>query len=73
MNPKTKELQRNHEDNRQMGEVKGVSEEVKAMNVTTCSTNSKRRKKRWDIDKSTEELFVLLEGESSEGPCADQR
>lgn len=53
LNPKMKELQRNREDNGQMGEVKGVSEEVKAMNVTTCSTNSKRRKKRWDIDKST--------------------
>ena len=68
-----KELQRSREDNRQMGEVKGVSEEVKAMNVTTCSADSKRRKKRWDIDKSTEELFVLLEGGPSEGPYADQR
>ena len=67
------ELQRSREDNRQIGEVKGVSEEVKAMNVTTCSTNSKRRKKRWDIDKSTEELFVLPEGGPSEGPYADQR
>ena len=67
------ELQRSREDNRQIGEVKGVSEEVKAMNVTTCSTNSKRRKKRWDIDKSTEELFVLPEGGPSEGPYAYQR
>lgn len=68
-----KELQRSCEDNGQMGEVKGVSEEVKAMNVTTCSTNSKRRKKRRDIDKNIEELFVLPERGPSEGPYADQR
>lgn len=43
------------------------------MNVTTCSTNSKRRKKRRDIDKNIEELFVLPERGPSEGPYADQR